>query len=283
MNEAHKLQPRDQVRQYYDDNSSFWERFGHGGIAIHRAVWADGVTSRKEAFGYLDGLVAQQAASLCREAPRLLDLGCGLGASLLRLTALLPGATGVGVTISPKQAARARELVADAALGGRVRCIEGDYLELPDDLGTFDLAFAIESFVHTPNAGAFFASVARRLRPGGRLIVCDDFCARAARSQREGRWLDLMRRGWMANTLITVEAASEHAVPHGLHQIESRDLTDHLELRRPRDLMLSALLLFARPFRPRSMLWRSWMGGDALQRALVARLVEYRFTVFERR
>ena len=38
-----------------------------------------------------------------------------------------------------------------------------------------DLAFAIESFVHSPDGPRFFRSAARALRPGGKLIICDDF------------------------------------------------------------------------------------------------------------
>jgi cyclopropane fatty-acyl-phospholipid synthase-like methyltransferase len=276
-------QLRQQVRRYFDDHSTVFERFGQGRSTIHRAVWGEGVGSREEAFGYVDRLIAERAVALGDPAIRLLDLGCGLGASLIRLAGLLPRATGVGVTLSPRQAARARELVAGATLGTRVRCLEADYLELADDLGTFDLAFAIEAFVHTPNAAAFFASVARRLRPGGQLIICDDFQSRAARGAGEERWLELIRRGWAVNTLSSPTAASELARQSGFALVEDRDLTAQLELRRPRDRLISALLVMGRPFRPTSTLWGSWMGGDALQRALVARLVEYHFMVFEQR
>ncbi len=276
---------RDEVRRYYDNNTTVWERFGQGGIAIHRAVWAEGVRSRDEAFGYLDRLIAAQARSSGGgRAPRFLDLGCGLGASLMELCTLVPGAGGIGVTISPKQAARAQQLIAGAGLGGRARCIEADYLSLPESLGTFDVAYAIESFVHSPDAEGFFASVGPRLRPGGRLIVCDDFRARAPRGWREARWLDLIRTGWMANSLVTTDEAQAMAARHGLALVENRDLTAHLELRRPRDLLIAAVLMLGWPLHGlRNPLWRSWLGGDALQRALVARLVEFRFTVFERR
>jgi cyclopropane fatty-acyl-phospholipid synthase-like methyltransferase len=274
--------PVEDVRSYYENNTSVWERFGQGRIAIHRAVWADGVASRAEAFGHLDRLIAEEAKVAAGDSPRCLDLGCGLGASLMNLAALLPKSTGIGVTISPKQAARAQQLIAMAGLSDRISCVESDYLSLPRDIGTFDIAFAIESFVHSADAEAFFASVAPRLRRGGRLIICDDFLARSPRDEREQRWLEQIRRGWVMSSLITVKEATELAHKYGLALVQNRDLTASLELRRPRDRLLAALLFVARPFRPQGMLWRSWLGGDALQRALVARLVEFHFLVLQR-
>jgi cyclopropane fatty-acyl-phospholipid synthase-like methyltransferase len=270
---------RAEVRRYYDENSRFFERHGQGAAAIHRAVWLEGVTTHEQAFGSLDRMIAEQAGG---ESPRLLDLGCGVGASLMNLAALLPRSTGVGVTISPKQAARAAELIEHAGLGARMRCLEADFHELPDELGSFDLAYAIEAFIHTADPNAFFTQAARRIRPGGRLILCDDFLARPARNAREERWLARFRHGWTVGTLASPQEVRELARPHGFELTTGRDLTPYLELRRPRDLMLTAFLLVSRPFRPRGMLWRSWDGGDALQRALGARLIEYHFLVFAR-
>src|SRR6476620_9428071 len=74
----------DRVREYYDSNSDAFERLGQGKTAIHRAVWAQGVVSRVQAFAYVDALIAERAADL-GDTPRLLDLGCGLGASLIQI------------------------------------------------------------------------------------------------------------------------------------------------------------------------------------------------------
>jgi cyclopropane fatty-acyl-phospholipid synthase-like methyltransferase len=271
----------DDVRRYYDQNTKWSEKLGQGGAAIHRAVWGEGVSSREQAFGYVDTLIAQHAARFSDHS-RMIDLGCGVGASLLHLAALLPRSELVGITISVRQAERAQQIIAAASLGSRVKCVEGDYLDIPPELGDFHIAFAIESFVHSPSASAFFEAVARRLRPGGRLIVCDDFQQRAPRDPRETEWVGLIRRGWMARTMVSVDDATRYAQLNGLTLIDNVDLTGKLDLRRLRDRWLSLLVAAARPFKPQGTLWRSWMGGDALQHALVARLVEYRLVVFEK-
>jgi cyclopropane fatty-acyl-phospholipid synthase-like methyltransferase len=271
----------DRVREYYDSNSDAFERLGQGKTAIHRAVWAQGVVSRVQAFAYVDALIAERAADL-GDTPRLLDLGCGLGASLIQIARHLPQATLLGITISPKQALRAQAFLEHAGLPPRVRCVEGDFLDPAADVGRFDLAFAIESFVHAPDPASFFRAAAMRVRPGGKLIICDDFRGGPSSSPRDERLLRRFQEGWAAGTLTTVEAAAASAKAYGFQLSEDLDLTGYLELRRPRDLLLSALLFATRPFKPTGPLWRSWSGGDALQHALVARLIEYHFVVLTR-
>ena len=63
------------------------------------------------------------------------------------------------------------------ALAGTIECIKGDFCALPPGLGRVDLAFSIEAFVHAPSGDDYFRECARLIRPGGLLIVCDDFVA----------------------------------------------------------------------------------------------------------
>ena len=59
--------------------------------------------------------------------PRLLDLGCGLGATLRSFARRLPQARLFGLTRVPWQVERARVLNQAAGCGERVQVIEGDY------------------------------------------------------------------------------------------------------------------------------------------------------------
>jgi cyclopropane fatty-acyl-phospholipid synthase-like methyltransferase len=276
----------DQVRRYYDHSSALFERLGQGGTSIHRAVWGPGVHTREAAFHYVDELLLAQLRPLGGR-PRVVDLGCGLGASLLYLAARLP-VHAEGITISARQAERAAALVAAAPPRGdvevHIRCRQGDYLTLPPDITGMDLAFAIEAFVHSPDSAGFFRSAARALRPGGKLILCDDFLSVATPppAARHRRWLDEFREGWRTGTLITTEAAAALARVEGLTLVESQDLTPHLELRRPRDRAIGALLSLLRPLRIRGEYWRGLRGGHALQLALRAGLLQYRVLTFER-
>ena len=267
-----------QVRQYYDNNAGAFEKLGQGGASIHRAVWGPGVTTREAAFHYVDNLIFDTLDPDI-DKPSVIDLGCGLGASLIYLAGKID-LRGEGITISPRQAARAAELVADAGVGARVRCREGNYLSLPDDLaGTADLTFSIEAFLHSPDADGYFREAARSLRPGGKLLLCDDFLtsAEVPASPKAARRLEEFRAGWHAGSLLTVDQVRTQAAAHGLVLVRDLDLTSGLELRRPRDRGISLLLTAGRVFHPSGEYWRSLAGGDALQWALGHGLLNYRF------
>jgi SAM-dependent methyltransferase len=158
------------VRDYYDANT--WKFLLAGGEqAIHRELWGPGVTSRGEAVHHTHAVVLDQLGPGDR---RVLDLGCGVGTSALYLAQWRPVEV-VGVSISPTQVRLADRFAARGApLRGRVRFAVADFAALPSDLTGFDLAFAIESFVHADPAAAFFDQAARALRPGGALVVVDD-------------------------------------------------------------------------------------------------------------
>ena len=269
----------DEVRHYYDTNTASFLRTGQGGQAIHRAVWGPGVETRDEAFAYLDGLLAGLWRD--REAPRVLDLGCGVGASLQRLAQRVD-LHGVGVTLSPVQAKFAQAELARAGLAERLTCLEGSFTALPDGLGRFDAAFSIEAFIHSPSADAYLSEAARHLKPGGVLGLIDDFATGAPETPRSRRWLHEVRTGWLANTLETPRQLALIAARHGLTLRRDEDLTPYLELRRPRDLLLTAVMSVGRYLPLRSPLWRSWVGGNALQLALQGGALAYRFLVFEK-
>ncbi|HEU4537905.1 MAG TPA: class I SAM-dependent methyltransferase [Polyangiaceae bacterium] len=279
----------DEVRRYYDANTPSFERYGQsGGVgAVRRAVWAEGVATRDEAFRYVDRFLL---AALRELAPRFepplraFDFGCGVGGSLAFLAAHEP-IEGVGLTLSARQAELARARFEAAGIAGRVRCVEASYLDPPPDLGRAHLVFAVEAFVHSPDPAAFFASAAERLAPGGRLVVCDDFLTPAGerpRSAREARAIDEFRRGWLAASLVTAARADELAAAAGLAPVEGLSLTARLELGRPRDRFIAALVALGRRLPLRGYYWMSLLGGNALQAGLQGGLIDYRIGVWQK-
>jgi cyclopropane fatty-acyl-phospholipid synthase-like methyltransferase len=109
--------------------------------------------------------------------PRLLDLGCGLGATLRSFARRLPHARLLGLTRVPWQVEHARALIDAAGCGQRVRVIEGDYEHTVLPRSSYDGVYALESSCHAHGAdkGALLAEAHRLLRSGGRLVVADGF------------------------------------------------------------------------------------------------------------
>src|SRR4051794_28461122 len=266
---------RSAVSDYYDANT--WKFLLAGGErAIHREPWGPGVTSRGEAVHHTHALVLNQLGPGDR---RVLDLGCGVGTAALYLAARRPVDV-VGVSISPAQVRLADRFAARGRpLQGSVRFLVADFTALPSGLSGFDLAFAIESFVHADPAAVFFDQAARALRPGGALVVIDD----VRNGDRYDAALGDVRAGWQAPSLLSVAEAEALAADAGLALVASHDLSSLQRLGRPRDRFIHAVLPLLRSVRSRSMWAQSLIGGDALQHCHRAGVLEYRMLRFEHR
>ena len=262
------------VGDYYDANT--WKFLLAGREqAIHRELWGPGVTNRCEALHHVHALVLGE---LHAEDRRVLDLGCGVGSAAVYLARRRPVDV-VGVSISPAQVRLAGWFAGRAGrLKGSLKFSLADFTELPDDLADFDLAFAIESFVHADPASAFFHNAARALRPGGALVVVDD----VRTGDHDDPAIDDVMAGWHASSLLSIDAIEDLAADSGLTLVGSQDLSGLQRLGRPRDRLIHASLPVLRRFRHRSKWAQSLVGGDALQHCLRTGLLEYRLLRFER-
>ena len=261
------------VSRFYDDNTGLFLSLGQGTEGtIHRAIWGPGVSTRVQAMAYVDSLIMERVRALSGAAGgvvKLADLGCGVCASLCRMAKQLP-IRGVGITISDAQRQIAQRRIADAGLTGVVECRQGDFCALPEDLGTVDLAFSIEAFLHAPSAADYFKNCARLVRPGGYLIVCDDFLsARELRSMRPASdWIERFRRGWVAPNALSERETKDLAMGAGFSHVETLDMTPYLEIRRPRDYAAGVLMRSLGWLPINGSYWLMLYGGHALQLCL---------------
>ncbi|MES3006438.1 MAG: methyltransferase domain-containing protein [Pseudomonadota bacterium] len=274
-----------QIAAYYNANTARFLRFGGSGdtAAIHRAIWAPGVTSKAQAFNYLNALVAQAVVPLLGTAEdgtnasvHLLDLGCGVGGTSTWLAQTL-GITVTGVTLSTAQIEVARERAQRLGLTEQVKFLLSDFSALPA-IAPVQAACAIESFVHAPDAKAFFAMAARQVQPGGRLIICDDFL-NPPHSPQALRWVNRFIRGWHLNNLLASSAVETLAAEAGFRLIEAHDLSPYLRSFHPVWLWLVTTVTRL-PLR--WAYWQNLSGGTALQVCVRRGWTQYRALVWER-
>jgi len=98
----------------------------------------------------------------------LLDAGCGTAPMLSLLTEEYPDKKFTGLDLTPEMIETARKKNLP-----NTELVVGDCENLPFEENTFDVIINSQSFHHYPNPQAFFNSVARVLKPGGRLILRD--------------------------------------------------------------------------------------------------------------
>jgi MPBQ/MSBQ methyltransferase len=99
----------------------------------------------------------------------VLDVGCGIGGSS-RILAQAYGFDVTGITISPQQVARARQLT-PPGVTAQFSVDDAMAMSFPD--ASFDVVWSIEAGPHMPDKAVFAQELLRVLKPGGILVVAD--------------------------------------------------------------------------------------------------------------
>ncbi len=156
------------ISHHYDVSNEFYRVVLGPAMTYSCAYWAD---------PSLDLVAAQEAKHdlICRKLAlrpgmRLLDIGCGWGGMVMHAAARY-GARAVGVTISPAQAALARERVREAGLADLVEIRLQDFREVRD--GPYDAISSIGMAEHVGEErhhAAYSATLARLVAPEGRVL-----------------------------------------------------------------------------------------------------------------
>jgi cyclopropane-fatty-acyl-phospholipid synthase len=157
------LGARRNIHYHYDLGNDLFRLFLDGTMTYSCAVFARDDEPLEEAQRRKLRLVCEKL----RLGPddHLLEIGCGWG-SLALTAAGEYGARVTGLTISPAQAALARERVAAAGLAGRVRILEQDYRAHEGSYSRLASVEMIEA-IGEREFPTFFAACDRLLAPGG--------------------------------------------------------------------------------------------------------------------
>lgn len=280
------------VRAYYEHNTRLFLALGRKRPRphIHRAIWARGTRTQAQALAYINNLVqttiAQDAAHNARASVRVLDLGCGVGGTLgyLAQHLALP-IQSLGVSISPTQVRLATAYAAASQLHTRCAFVEADYMHLPCPM-VFDYVVAIEALVHAPDMGRVLAEAAAALKPGGLLLICDDFLTDTLQPNQHHpatrAWVAAFQRGWRAAGLVSRSTAIALAQQAGLQLVDARDLTPDLRLL-PFPMWLGRIVLHLGRRLPGHWAFvQSLVGGLALQGCLRYQIIGYHWLVFQK-
>jgi SAM-dependent methyltransferase len=106
-----------------------------------------------------------------QDSRTVLDIGCGGGGALLRLSELAPQAELHGIDYSPQSLRVAARINRRLMEQGRVFLREADVSDLPYDDGRFELTVAINSHYFWPDLEAGLGEIMRVLLPRGSVAL----------------------------------------------------------------------------------------------------------------
>lgn len=142
-------------------------------------------------FGGIDAEVGKEV--------KVLDVGCGVGGTSRYLAKNIgPKAKVTGITLSPNQVKRAKELAKEQNVPNADFCVMNALeMEFPDN--SFDIVWACESGEHMPDKKKYIDEMMRVLKPGGKFVMAT-WCQRDDRvvpfDKRDKRDLKFLYEEW---------------------------------------------------------------------------------------
>ncbi|MFI7011998.1 methyltransferase domain-containing protein [Streptomyces sp. NPDC050145] len=213
------------IKDHYDGLIELYEDLW--GEHIHHGYWADGEPDRGRHAAQVRLVEELIAFGPVPPMAKVLDAGCGIGASAVHLASRL-GCTVDGITISAEQIGRAEAKAAEAGVTDQTtfRLLDAMHTDYPDD--TFDVVWALESCELMPDKKAFLAECTRVLKPGGTLLVAT-WCARdESLDADETRLLHRIYRDFVVSHVLPLERYAELAGELGLADVRTADWSEQV-------------------------------------------------------
>ena len=157
------------IEHHYDVSNDFYRLWLDPQLVYSCAYFQTRSESLEEAQNAkLDHILTKV---MLRPGERLLDIGCGWGALVIR-AAQKYGAQAVGITLSKNQYDLACERVAQAGLTGQVEIRLQDYRDVDERDGLFDKITSIGMFEHVGlnHLASYFSKINSLLKEGGLVL-----------------------------------------------------------------------------------------------------------------
>jgi cyclopropane-fatty-acyl-phospholipid synthase len=245
---------------HYDQPVDFYRSFLDRDMVYSCAYWESDAESLDDAqSAKLDYTLRKLRL---RPGERLLDIGCGWGALVIRAAEGF-GARALGITLSEKQCDEARRRIAAAGVADRARVELRDYRELAGE--RFDKIVSVGMFEHVGRArfDEYFRAAYQSLNPGG-LFLNHAIAERSAKRHAPTTFLDHFI--FPDGELVPISDALEFAERAGFEVRDVESLREHYvrtlrawvaNLERNRDAAIAAA--GEQSYR----LWRLYMAGSA--------------------
>ena len=261
-----------QLANWRAHGSRFADLTMHKGLAVSDAGGSPFAATR-----HVNDLLLQHAG--LGPGPRVLDAGCGFGATIFHLHERLAGSYD-GLTMSKRQLRAARSEALRRRVAGACRFHLRDYDDPIDE--HYDAVVAIESLSHAPDLRRTLTNLSGALEPGGSLLIAEDMAIRDidARCPAEA---ELLRRHWGCRRFPRESDYEEMLPDAGLTIVGRIDLTALVRHRHAAELDAKtarfAAWFRAFPVAPIRGVLSAYIGGLALETLYAQREIRYQLLI----
>ncbi len=178
-----RARDKEKIEYHYDVSNDFYKLFLDREMVYSCGYFRHDDDSLDRA--QLDKLDHILKKVMLAPGDRLLDVGCGWGALVIR--AAQQGAYAVGVTLSENQHAYANDRIAALGLSSRCEVRLQDYRDVPE-AGGYDRITSVGMFEHVgmKNLPLYFERMNGLLKPGGSMLM-HGICATHPEQRQVGR------------------------------------------------------------------------------------------------
>lgn len=222
---------RERISDYY--KATYWDYrmiwMNRRNPAIHAGYFDSPSTKHREALVRTNQVVAD-AVGIHRitEGSRILDAGCGLGASTIWLVENYPVEVH-GISLSEDQIERAKRFATRRTVDDRAFFSVQDYTATRFPDGYFDVIWAIESVCYCDDTRDFMDEAYRLLKPGGTLVVWDGFRLSREISNEDDDLIRTILAGVACDDVDTVSEFTSKLESAGFSSVTFRDVGLNVE------------------------------------------------------
>jgi len=271
------------VNTYYDNNSTLFLKLGvdKSHFNIHQPLWPSTVKNQSEAANFSNLQIAHIIENLEKPNLNIVDLGCGVGGSLMFLQQYFNKETFNfnGLTLSQKQVDIAEQVFNET--NSTIQIQQGNFQKSSQYFTNVDVVYMIEAFVHSPDYQKLIEQVSKSLAPGGLFIIVDDWLNISPSQRNETKWINQYKNNWLIGSLVNTNQLEKTCKQNRLSLAQCHNFTSFIRTDlRNRLLRFVNLPLTLLPFY--STYINSVIGGIARHYCLKRNWINYKMMVFKK-